>query len=105
MSDEQRNKVILDAAQEMQTNERWWEEFEFKYQDQEYGTCSKDTNPLEIFSCSLYTFRRRPATITVTIPMPRGAIEDKAGVYIGYKLQADRDTALAAIREAMEAVK
>jgi len=104
MNTEQK-QVILDAATEMQVNEKWWEEFEFRYQDQEYSMCSKDTNPLEIFSCSLYTFRRRPKTITVTMPVPERAkksVEHADALYIVYKDDETATAALTAIRAKME---
>lgn len=95
--------VILDAAQEMQHNDKWWREFEYESINAGWCECTKDFNPLR--HVSITNFRRRPKTITVTMPLPELAIkshENHDSLYVVYKNEKAANTALAAIREAVK---
>jgi len=103
MNDEQR-KVILDYATELQTNDEPWREFECKTNGK-WFECTHRLNPL-VNADSQIIFRRRPKTITVTIPVPSKINE--VGRYtlpVYYETREERDTALAAIRAEMEQMK
>jgi hypothetical protein len=97
--------VVLDAAQEMQHNEEWWEEFEFKEVMSGWKLCTPTENPIDRFSQG-WIFRRRPKTITVTMPVPIQVLVGSNGdLVISFNdslSNADSVTALAAIREAMK---
>jgi hypothetical protein len=106
MTPEQR-KVILDYATELQTNDEPWRKFEYYNQKtmpyhSEWLPCSKHFQPLNTYDI---TFRRRPKTITVTMPVPpwsMPSMNEDAAIYLRFKSGQDAVTALAAIRAAME---
>lgn len=94
--------VVLDAAQEMQTNDEWWLQFD-RNVGGEWLACTEQSNPLTWSHLST-RFRRKPKTITVTMPVPFTITEYASSfeALIAFKTKEDRDTALVAIREAME---
>jgi len=99
--------VILDYAQELQTNDEPWLQFEFKSGTGEWTYCCIGCNPLTYSAMEGFNFRRRPKTITVTLPVPTRVIgpvlEDKyLCIHAYFADSADRDTALAAIRAEMQ---
>jgi hypothetical protein len=105
--DKQKAAVILDAAQEMQHNDEWWLEFEWmrKTLCDIWTVCCEEINPLSKILDSGYQFRRKAKTITVTMPVPENLhthnyLDNALG--ITFKTDADREAALAAIRQAVE---
>jgi len=105
MTPEQK-QIILDCAQEMQHNETWWKQFEFRYREDDWEICNESANPLARVNHRYYEFRRRPRTITVTIPrINNGWALGVERLTLHFTTEADRDTALAAIRSEMEKVK
>lgn len=96
--------VVLDAAQEMQGNDTWWECFEWKREwESVFSQCSQYINPVMHYDDHSFIFRRKPKTITVTMPVPHYTIEGGAGEWLSLRFlkEADRDKALAAIRKEM----
>ena len=94
-------QVILDYATELQTNDEPWAEFEWLQNSLKWIPCSKTFNPLYCHA-EYYEFRRKPKTITVTMPVLFD-VPEPDGMYLvlQFKSDADTNTALAAIREAM----
>jgi len=98
--------VILDYAQELQTNCQPWHRFEFQDVDGRWYPCSEQTNPIR--SDYRPSFRRRPMTITVTMQKPieaRYHAEGQHWITLQFKDEAAGIAALAAIRAEMEKVK
>lgn len=103
MTPEQR-KVILDYATELQSNDEPWREFECAYSNCVWTYCGEDINPIQQASNPAWRFRRRPKTITVTMPVPIDLHSYPGGccLNIQFASTAVREEALAAIQEAMQ---
>lgn len=96
--------VVLDAAQEMQHNDTWWEMFEYKSgPEHSWLTCDATRNPLT-WSHTPAIFRRKPRTITVTIPVPAGIydLQHPLDILLTLGHTEEKKKVLAAIREAMK---
>lgn len=93
--------VVLDYVTEWQTNDDPWFLFEWLRNNGRWCQCSKVFNPLCVREKAI--FRRKPRTITVTMPVPAHVTEigDACGFYVYFTEPPIKDTAVAAIREAM----
>ncbi len=94
--------VILDYATELQGNDAPWREFEV-LDEGKWVTCVALMNPLTHWQHFL--FRRKPRTITVTMPTVWSAepvLMNNCALVLGLFCEADRDKALAAIRGVMK---
>lgn len=99
--------IILEAATEMQANDRWWEEFEYR-RGVYWLTCTGELNPIyNYLTETSVEFRRKPKTITMTMlePLAVTALGTSYSFNVKFRTEQDRDAALAAIRKAMEATK
>lgn len=100
MTDNQK-AIVLEAAQLYQTDDKFWREFEV-YRAHHWKNCTGDINPLVNYP-SFMQFRRKPKTITVTMPVPTQIwISSNERLVLSFSKSGGRDAALAAIREAME---
>ncbi len=100
MTPEQK-KVVLDYAAELQNNDQPWWRFEWLLDSGSWDSCTERVNPLTI---QQLTFRRKPKTITVTMPVPSNIEISDINPHCAkllFKTVMDCDTALAAIREAI----
>jgi len=98
--------VILEYAQELQHNDKPWQEFEWAAKEATFywRPCSSSFYPLVHHDSGNWAFRRKPRTITVTMPVPKSIVPTaicNTFICIELKTVAERDTALAAIREAI----
>lgn len=100
-------KITLDYVTEWQTNDEAWLLFELSFMGV-WRTCGPCTNPINFPGTGTPEFRRKPRTITVTMPVPNfvsPSVHVVSNLVTEYATEADRDAALAAIREAMEIEK
>ncbi len=95
--------IILDYAQEMQTNDEPWREFEYMGPGGCWVTCVAACNPLYTYHNKVFQFRRKPKTITVTMPVPIRSIVIGVcdSIHLEFNNTSQRDTALKAIHDAM----
>ena len=100
--------VVLDYVTEWQTDDEAWCKFEYQVLgDPAYNPtwigCCKFYNPIRFpQNMFVYEFRRKPRTITVTMPVHIDYwFEVGNRVVFEYENAVDANKALAAIREAM----